>query len=137
MIFFILVISSLSFILDCVISRTFNNFPFKGNTPYLFLSSFDSPETIPAFAESPSHKIKIQSDDFEVPAQLASINFGIPRMLLVFLPSVFLAALLSFSSVKLIAASITPSFIKDLMKSSGTSHLEPNLETGVFNVSFV
>ena len=118
-------------------SNTFINLPFSGNTPYLFRSSFDNPETIPALAESPSHKINTQSLERVVPAQFASINFGIPRILLVFLPSVFFAALFSFNSVRLIAASITPSLIRDLMKSSGTSHLDPNLATGVLSVSFV
>ena len=55
----------------------------------VFLSSLDKPETIPAFAESPSHKISVHSADFVVPAKLASINFGIPRIFLLLVPSCF------------------------------------------------
>ena len=95
-------------------------------------SSEDNPEIIPAFAESPSQNIIIQSLDFSVPAQLASVNLGIPLMLLVLDPSVFFAALFSFTSVKAQAASITPIFASFSINLSVTSHLDPNLEEGVF-----
>ena len=112
--------------------RTFNIFPFIGYTPYEFLSSEESPETIPAFAESPSQNIIVHSDERSVPAQLASINFGIPRMFFVLVPSVFLAALFSFTSVKAHAASITPIFANFSINLSDTTHTDPNFEKGVF-----
>ena len=100
-------------------------------------SSEDRPEIIPALAESPSQNIIVQSFDFSVPAQFASVSFGIPRILLVFAPSVFFAALFSFTSVKAQAASITPILATFSMNLSLTSHLEPNLEDGVFIKSLV
>ena len=68
------VISLFSFILFNDSPLTLNIFPFIGYTPIVFLSSFDNPDTIPAFAESPSHKINVHWLDLTVPAKLASIN---------------------------------------------------------------
>ena len=87
---------------------------------------------MPALAESPSQKIIIQSFDLSVPAQLASVNLGMPRILLVLVPSFFFAALFSFTSVKAHAASITPILATFSTNLSVTSHLEPNLDEGVF-----
>ena len=92
---------------------------------------------IPALAESPSQKMIIQSFDFSVPAQFASVNLGIPLTDLLLTPSVFLAALFSFTSVNCKAASITPIFATFSINLSLTSHFEPNLEEGVFIKSFV
>jgi len=103
----------------------------------VFLSSDDSPEITPVFAESPSQKIIIQSFDLSVPAQLASSSLGIPLIDLLLVPSVFFAALLSFTSVICKAASITPIFATFSINLSVTSHFDPNLEEGVFIKSFV
>ena len=87
---------------------------------------------IPAFAESPSQKMMLQSLDFSVPAQFASVNLGMPRTDLLLTPSVFFAALFSLTSVNCNAASITPILAIFSMNLSLTSHLDPNLEEGVF-----
>ena len=92
---------------------------------------------IPAFAESPSQNMTTQSLDFSVPAQLASVNFGIPRTDLDLTPSVFLAALFSLTSVNCNAASITPILATFSINLSLTSHFDPNLEEGVFIKSLV
>ena len=112
--------------------RTFNSFPFKGYTPIILRSSEDNPERMPALAESPSQRINIQFFDLSVPAQLASVNLGMPLTDLLLVPSVFLAALDSLTSVNCNAASITPIFATFSINLSVTSHLEPNLEEGVF-----
>ena len=100
-------------------------------------SSDDNPEIIPALAESPSQNIIIQSLDLSVPAQFASVNLGIPLILLLLTPSVFLAALFSLISVNAQAASITPILAIFSINLSETSHLEPNLDDGVFIKSLV
>jgi hypothetical protein len=79
--------------------------------PIRFLSAADKPETTPDIALNPSQRISIHSLDLAVPALFASMKFAMPRTLLVFDPSVFLAILLeSFNSVSEHAASITPIF---------------------------
>uniref|UniRef100_A0A6C0AWU5 Uncharacterized protein n=1 Tax=viral metagenome TaxID=1070528 RepID=A0A6C0AWU5_9ZZZZ len=100
--------------------------------PIMLRSSEDNPDTIPAFAESPSQNIIVHSDDLIVPAQLASINFGIPLIIRVFDPSLFLATLFSFTSVNAQALSITPIFANFSTNFSLTVHDEPNLAIGVF-----
>ena len=76
---------------------TFINLPLRGYTPIMFLSSDDRPDMIPVFAESPSQKIIMQCLDLSVPAQFASSNFGMPRIVLLFVPSTFFTALSSFT----------------------------------------
>ena len=100
--------------------------------PIILRSSEDSPDTIPAFAESPSQNIIVHSDDFDVPAQFASINFGIPLIIRVLEPSLFLATLFSFTSVSAHAPSITPIFASFSINLSLIVHNEPNLDIGVF-----
>ena len=117
--------------------RTFIILPFIGYTPKILRSSEESPETIPALAESPSQKMITHCLDLSVPAQFASINFGIPRMCLLLMPSVFLAALFSFTSVSAHAASITPIFASFSMNLSLTTQDEPNFALGVFMKSLV
>ena len=58
-------------------------------------------------------------------------------MLLLLLPSVFFAALLSFTSVKAQAAFITPIFAIFSMKLSLTEQVEPNFVDAVPNSSLV
>ena len=100
-------------------------------------SSLLRPLTIPAFAESPSQKMIMHCPDFSVPAKLASISFGIPRMVRVFAPSVFFAALASFTSVRAHAASITPILAIFSTNSSLTVHVEPKFAVVVVSSSFV
>ena len=111
--------------------RMLNILPFIGYTPIIFLSSRERPEIIPDFAESPSHKIKIHSLDLTVPAKLASTSLGILRIVLHFVPSVFLAALFSFTSVRLHARVITPIFANFSINLLETSQLEPKLDTAL------
>jgi len=61
-------ISLFSLIFLVASPRTFNNFPFIGYTPYMFLSFGLNPDKIPAFAESPSHKINVHNLESLVPA---------------------------------------------------------------------
>ena len=82
---------------------------------------------IPAFAESPSQNIIVHSADFEVPAQLASISLGIPRIFFALFPSVFLAALVSFISLIAHAESATPILAILSIHLSEIVQLEPNL----------
>ena len=131
-IFLISVISLFSEIFLTFSPLTLRILPFIGYTPIILRSSDDNPEIIPAFAESPSQNITTQSLDFSVPAQLASVSFGIPRTDLLLTPSVFFAALFSFTSVNCKAASITPILATFSINLSDTSHLDPNLAEGVF-----
>ena len=136
-IFLISAISLFSDTFFCNSPLTFITLPFKGYTPIVFLSSDDNPEMTPVLAESPSQKIRTQSEDFSVPAQLASVSFGIPLIDLDLVPSVFFAALFSLTSVNCSAASITPIFATFSINLSLTSHFEPNLADGVFIKSLV
>ena len=80
-----------SFANNCfgVASRTFNNLPFNGNTPYLSLPIISNPLIAKDFAESPSVNINLHSLDLFVPANLASSNFTKFFKLTFFLPSLF------------------------------------------------
>ena len=131
-IFFISIISLLSITFLFVSPLTFNNLPFIGYTPIIFLSVDDSPDTIPAFAESPSQNIIVHIFDFSVPAQFASISLGIPLIFLDFVPSFFFACLFSLISLKAHALSTIPSFANFSINLLLTLHEEPNLLTGVF-----
>ena len=117
--------------------RTLNILPFIGYTPIKLRSSLDSPDTIPALAESPSQKMMVHCADLSVPAKFASISFGIPRTVRDFTPSVFFADLASFTSVSAHAASITPIFAIFSTKSSLTVHDDPKLLTFVPSSSLV
>ena len=80
-------------------SLTFNNLPFNGNTPYIFLPFGIAliPLTAIVLALSPSVNIKVQSIESFVPAKFASSNFGIDLRLdffFVFFPA---KSLISFA----------------------------------------
>ena len=93
---------------------------------------------MPERALNPSHKINVHDADCAVPLKLASTKLGIPRIDLVFEPSVFLAAVFaSFASVKEHARSITPILAIFSINGSLTAHLDPNLVYGVFIKSLV
>ena len=69
--------------------RTFNTFPFSGNTPYKSLPITDNPAIAMVLAESPSVKIRVHFlECLIVPAKFASQSFGI-FIVVFFLPSVF------------------------------------------------
>lgn len=61
-----------------VASRTLRTLPLRGKTPYLSRPITPRPATANDLAESPSVKIRVQPNEFFVPASLASSNFGIP-----------------------------------------------------------
>jgi len=58
--------------------------PLNGNMPYLSLPMEAIPDTAIVLAESPSVNISVHSNDFPVPASLASSNLGIPWSFLCF-----------------------------------------------------
>ena len=117
--------------------RTFMNLPFTGYTPIVLRSSLLRPDTMPALAESPSQKMIVHCADFSVPAKLASMSFGMPRMVRVLAPSVFFAAFASLTSVKAQAASITPIFATFSTNSSLTVQADPKFALVVVSSSFV
>ena len=84
-----------------------------------------------AFAESPSVRIRVHKCDFAEPAQFASSNFGIPRIFVFFLPSLFLRSLFSLKADRFIAVSIKPIFAILSINLVSSSHLEPNFDIGV------
>jgi hypothetical protein len=49
----------------------------------------ERPETTIVLAESPSVRIRVQSNDFKVPASLASSNLGIPKRTKIYLEEYF------------------------------------------------
>ena len=125
---------SFSFFWDA--SFALRGLPRSGNTPYMFRSSLERPDTMPPFAESPSQRISVHCADLAPPAQLASVSFGRPLIVLVLRPSVFLAVLLSLISVRLTAASITPSLPTPSTNLALTAAREPNLGIGVLRYAF-
>ena len=125
-------ISLLSAIFFTPSPRTFINFPLSGYTPIVLRSSDDNPDITPVFAESPSVRRRMQSFDLSVPAQFASVNFGIPLTLRLLPFSFFFTSLICFTSVIAHAVSITPIFATFSINLSLTSHFDPNLLDGVF-----
>ena len=77
-------------------SLTFNNLPFKGNTPKKSLPTISTPAIANALAESPSVNISVHISLLAVPAQLASSSLGIP-VILPFLPPLRTLLSLEFS----------------------------------------
>jgi len=95
-----------------VMSRTLSSLPRSGNTPHFSRPTSFKPEMADVAAESPSVKMRVHSFDLEVPANNASSNLVIPRMVERFLPSVFFTSRNDFASKMCLASSNRPSFTK-------------------------
>lgn len=122
----------------CEASRTLRSLPRSGYTPYLSRPTTPKPATAKVLAESPSVKIKVQSNEFLVPASLASSNLAMPFNLLVFLPVCL--PFNCWSALNLDQAntdSTIPHFSNCLLNLSVKVHLEPNLPICNVIISFV
>ena len=121
-------------------SLTFMSLPLRGNTPYRSLPTICRPLIARALAESPSVRISVHSQPFEVPARLASSSFGMPSRRCFFLPPVP-RALFSYAFCLASTLSITDSTIgletSFLRKFSLSSHFESKFLLWVVRVSFV